>query len=139
MKYIFLKQAVWYWTTIALAIVTTIMVFTIPENLVPLAYLRSLLGIVFILFLPGFTFMKTMFPAKLPIKSSSDKIDLIMRIALSFGTSMALMPVIGLFLYYTTWSISLTSVTLSLLAFVVFFATAALLQERKKGMKARNC
>ena len=35
-KYLLTEKAVWYWTTIALAVTTVIAVFIIPENAYPL-------------------------------------------------------------------------------------------------------
>lgn len=130
-EYIFSKQAAWYWTTIMFAAVTAIAVFAIPEGDVPFAYLRFSLGIIFVLFLPGFTFIKALFPAKVPIKTSSENMDTIERVALSFGMSLALLPIVGLLLNYTLWGIRLTPITLSLLSLTVVFATAALLREHQ--------
>ena len=128
-EYVFSSNAVWYWTTIALAAVTTVAVFTIPENAIPLVYLSSSLGIIFVLFLPGFTFIKALFPAKVPVKTSSENMDTIERITLSFGMSLVLVPIVGLILNYTPWGIRLTPITLSLLALTVVFATVAILRE----------
>jgi hypothetical protein len=50
-EYIFSKQATWYWTTILLATVITIAVFTITGDSVPLVFFRYSLGIIFVLFL----------------------------------------------------------------------------------------
>jgi hypothetical protein len=127
--YIHSKDATWFWITIATSIATAIAVFTIPENAYPLVYLRSALGVVFVLFLPGYTFIKTLFPSKLPIPTSSENMDTIERATLSFGMSLALVPIVGLILNYTPWGIRLTPVTLSLLALTVAFATAAILRE----------
>jgi hypothetical protein len=135
-KYIFSPKATWYWTTIALAAATTVTVFTIPENAVPLVYLRSALGIIFVLFLPGFAFIKALFPAKVPIKTSSENMDTIERVALSFGMSLALVPIVGLILNYTPWGISLTPITLSLLSLTVVFATVAVLREYQAKAQA---
>ena len=55
--------------------------------------------------------------------------DTIERAALSFGMSLALVPIVGLILNYTPWGIRLTPVILSLLALTVAFATAAILRE----------
>ncbi len=128
-EYVFSKQATWYWTTIALAIATAIAVFTIPENAVPLVYLRSALGIIFVLFLPGFAFIKAMFPTKVPLKTSSENTDTTERMALSLGMSLVLTPIVGLILNYTPWGIRLTPIVLSLLALTVVFATAAIIRE----------
>ena len=130
-EYIFSKQAAWYWTTILLATVTTIAVFTITGNGVPLVYFRYSLGIIFILFLPGFTLVKALFPEKVPLKTSSENKDTIERVALSFAISLALVPMVGLILNYTPWGIRLTPITLSLLGLTVVFATAAILREHQ--------
>ncbi len=135
-EYFFLKQASWYWITIALTVVTTIAEFTIPESDVPLVYLRSSLGIIFVLFLPGFTFIGALFPAKVPVKTSSENMDTIERVALSFGMSLALVAIVGLILNYTPWGIRLTPITLSLLALTVVFATAAILRENQINLEA---
>ena len=130
-EYIFSKQATWYWITILLAIVTTIAVFTITGNGIPLVYLRYSLGIIFVLFLPGFTLVKALFPEKVPLKTSSENMDTIERVALSFGMTLALVPMVGLILNYTSWGIRLTPITLSLLGLTVVFATAAILREHQ--------
>ena len=128
-EYLFSTKAIWYWTTIALAVATAIAVFTIPDTAYPIVYLRSALGIIFVLFLPGFTFIRVLFPAKVPVKTSSENMDTIERIALSFGMSLVLAAITGLILNYTPWGIRLTPITLSLLALTIVFATAAVLRE----------
>jgi uncharacterized membrane protein len=96
---------------------------------VPLVYLRYALGIIFLLFLPGFAFIKALFPAKAPVKTSSENMDTIERVVLSFGMSLVLVPIVGLILNYTPWGIRLTPIVLSLLALTVVFATAAIIRE----------
>jgi hypothetical protein len=129
--YVTSKNAAWYWTIIALAAATTTAVFTIPETATPIIYLRQALGIIFVLFLPGYAFIKALFPSKIPIKTNSQELDTIERIALSIGMSLALTPIIGLILNYTPWGIRLTPITLSLLALTTVFATAAILREHQ--------
>jgi hypothetical protein len=136
--YVLSKKAAWYWVTIALAILTTLTVFIIPDSAYPIVYLRSALGIVFILFLPGYTFIKMLFPSKVPIKTSTENMDTIERVALSVGMSLALVPIVGLILNYTPWGIRLTPITLSLLALTVVFATAAILREHQNRHRARG-
>ena len=74
-KYIVSPKAYWYWTVIALSLATTILVFTIPENAYPIVYARHILGSIFVLWLPGYTFIKALFPTKVPIKTSSENLD----------------------------------------------------------------
>ena len=127
--FLFTSASAWYWTIIAVALATTVTVFTIPQDLFPLAYVRNVLGVIFVLFLPGYSFIKAFFPTKLPIKTSSASLDNIERFALSIGMSIALTPMVGLILYYTPLGIGLTPITLSLLALTAALATAAVGRE----------
>jgi len=125
------KSTLWYWTTIAIATITVAIVFTVPENFYPWSYLRNALGIIFVLWLPGYTFIKALFPTQVSTKASTETLDNIERIALSLGMSIALVPIIGLLLNYTPWGISLTPIVLSLLALTLVFATAAVIREHQ--------
>jgi putative Mn2+ efflux pump MntP len=130
-KYLFSEKATWYWTIITVAIATSIAVFTIPEDSYPVVYLRIILGTIFVLFLPGFTLIKALFPTKAPIQLSSENMDSVERIALGLGTSLALTPLVALVLNYTPWGIRLTPLTLSLLALTLVFASVAILREHQ--------
>lgn len=129
--YITTGQALWYWASIIIALATAVSAFTIPEDLFPLVYIRYALGTIFVLWLPGYTFIKALFPTHVPIKTSSEDLDIIERIALSIGMSLALVPIVGLPLNYTPWGIRLTPIVLSLLALTIVFATVALIREKQ--------
>jgi len=129
-SYVFSIEANWYWIVIAVAIVTMTLVFTIPENAYPLVYARYLFGSIFVLFLPGYSLIKALFPTK--------EIDNIERTALSVGMSLALVPITGLLLNYTPWGIRTTPVTLSLLALTTIFATAAIIREHQAKLHAHS-
>jgi hypothetical protein len=144
--YLKTHDAVWYWTTIALTLAGIAAVLTIPADLQPYVLIRYVLGIIFILWLPGYTFTKALFPRTPPSKPATSlshsvqNLDTIERIALSIGLSLALVPIIGLLLNYTTWGITLTPTVLSLAALTLAFATAAMLREnqsRKKQASAK--
>jgi len=136
-SYLGSTQARWYWLTMALTIVTALVVFTVPEDAFPLIYLRYVLGSIFVLWLPGYAFIKALFPQNLPfahalarsLDTSEKNLDTIERIALSLGMSLALVPMVGLLLNYTPWGIRLTPIVLSLLALTTIFATAAIIRE----------
>jgi hypothetical protein len=117
-------EAYWFWTTTLLAIATAIIVFAVPENAYPIVYIRYVLGSIFVLWFPGFTLIKALFPSK-------KEMDTIERAALSIGLSLAIVPIVGLLLNYTPWGIRLTPITLSLLALTITFATAALIREHQ--------
>lgn len=128
-KLTFLHRALWFWLTLAISIVTVIAVFAIPQDAYPLTYLRQVLGTVFVLFLPGLVFVKTLFPSNLPIATSSENLDALERITLSFGLSITLVAMTGLALNYTPWGIRLTPIAISLLAFTLIFGVVAVSRE----------
>lgn len=122
--YLLSAHAAWFWIIITLSITTTISVFTIPENAIPYVYIRYVLGSVFVLLLPGYSLIKTLFPTK--------EIDNIERTALSIGMSLALVPLVGLLLNYTPWGIRLTPVTLSLLSLTIILTITGLIREHSE-------
>ena len=73
-------------------------------------YLRVILGIPFILFFPGYVLIVALFPKK-------DDLDGIERAALSFGLSIAVVPLLGLALNYTPWGIRLLPILVILILF----------------------
>ena len=127
------EQSLWYWITITTAVATAITVFAIPEDFYPWVYIRYVLGTIFVLWLPGYSFIKALFPTQPPIKMPTENLDTIERIALSLGMSLALVPIVGLLLNYTPWGIRLTPIVISLLALTVVFATAAVIREYKSN------
>jgi len=134
--YLKTEQALWYWLTMAIAIATAAVVFTIPENYYPWVFIRYVLGMIFVLWLPGYAFIKALFPTQVPIKLPTETLDAIERIALSAGMSLALVPIVGLLLNYTPWGIRLTPIVLSLLTLTIVFSTAAIIREHQNKMKA---
>jgi uncharacterized membrane protein len=83
--------------------------------------LRNLLGLPLVLFLPGYALIAALFPAK------SD-LDGIERTALSFGLSIAVVPLIGLGLNYTPWGIRLLPILISLSVFTFIMCGLAYLR-----------
>ena len=88
--YVSSRQAHWYWLVMGLSLATVVSVFGVPENMFPLVYARYVLGSLFVLFLPGYSFIKALFPRQLPVKTGSGDLDTIERLALSVGMSLAL-------------------------------------------------
>jgi uncharacterized membrane protein len=73
---------------------------------------RAIFGIPFILFCPGYTLIAALFPRK-------EDIGGIERVALSFGLSIAVVPLIGLILNYTPWGIYDAPVLFAITLFIV--------------------
>lgn len=126
--------AYWYWTTITLAVVTALCVLTIAEDAYPVAYIRYILGLIFILFLPGYGLVKALFPKRTPFKTSSRGLDSAVRIALSIGLSLAIVPLVTMFLDYTPLGVRLTPILLSVLAVTLVFATIGVAREHKESL-----
>ncbi len=89
--------------------------------------LRVALGLPFILFFPGYVLIAALFPKK-------DDLSGIERVALSFGLSIAVVPLIGLGLNYTPWGIRLAPILVSLIVFVI--AMSGIAWYRRRGMPA---
>jgi len=93
-----------------------ILLFTLtPLSILPV---RIPLGLLMVLFVPGYTLIAALFPKKADLEG-------IERTALSFGLSIAVVPLIGLCLNYTPWGIRLTPVVVSLAIFTMVMAAAA--------------
>jgi len=86
--------------------------------------LRMVVGAIFVLFLPGYTLISTLFPRR-------NDLDHVERIALSIGLSLAVVPLMGLALNYTPWGIRLNPVLLSLSAFNMLMSMVAYLRRER--------
>ena len=104
--------------------------------------LRVVFGLPFVLFLPGYAIIAALFPeAGEPpttdeespgLQSTPDRdrgIDGIERVALSFGLSIAVVPLLGLVLNFTPWGIRLVPIALSV-AGTTILATAVAAMRR---------
>lgn len=120
-EYFFKGGIYWFWIIIFSSIAATLSVFLIPEGSYPIVLLRYVLGSLFVLFLPGFSLIKALFPRK--------ELDNMEKIALSLGLSMAIVPIFGLLLNYTPWGIRLTPITLVLLSYTLFLSFVAVIRE----------
>jgi uncharacterized membrane protein len=106
-------------TDLALVILLTLL--CIPFVLIPPfkgTPVRIILGLPLVLFLPGYALIATLFPRK-------GDLDGIERVALSFGLSIAITPLLGLALNYTPFGIRLTPVLTVLSVFTIALAIGA--------------
>jgi hypothetical protein len=128
-SYMLSNQALWYWATVAVSMFTMMSVFLISEGLYPLSYIRNFLGLIFVLWLPGYTFIKALFPSNASKTETSSNLSRVERITLNITMSLALVALIGLVLNFSPWGINLITIVLSLLAFSLIFASAAFARE----------
>jgi len=102
-----------------LSVLLIIIIAFLPSN-----PLRIVLGLPFILFFPGYTLIAALFPKKADLGS-------IERVALSFGLSIAVVPLIGLILNYTPWGIKLYPILVSITLFILVTSGAAWYRRHK--------
>ena len=95
--------------------------------------IRVILGLPFILFIPGYILVFSLFPEK----KTDHGIDIIERIALSFGLSLAVVPLIGLGLNYTVWGIRLEPILFSLFIFNIGIGTVGIIRWYKTDEEFR--
>jgi len=104
--------------------VDLILVIILTLALVPLVLLTSgalrvVVGLLFILFSPGYALMAALFPRK-------EQLDTVERIALSFGLSIAIVPLICLILNYTPWGIRPEPILTCIAPFIIVASSVAL-------------
>lgn len=121
---------------VVVAVVLTVLAVFLPW--VSETPLRVVLGLPFVLFIPGYAFIAALFPeaGESPTEVEGDEtegedleddgaatdrsgIDGIERVALSFGLSIAIVPLIGLVLNFTPWGIRLVPIMLSVSSFTL--------------------
>ena len=98
--------------------IALISLLTIPVVLLSGGALRIVLGLPLLLFFPGYVLIAAMFTRK-------ESLGSVERVALSFGLSIAVVPLIGLFLNYTPWGIRLNPVLISIVSFILIMCGIA--------------
>ena len=86
--------------------------------------LRIILGLLLVVFTPGYVLTVALFPKK-------DDLDGVERVALSFVMSITVVALLGLVINYTPWGIRLYPVVGALAIFTIVIATVAWYRWRK--------
>jgi uncharacterized membrane protein len=97
---------------------------------VPSTIARIILGLPFLLFFPGYTLTAALFPKK-------ERLGGVERVALSFGLSIAVVPLIGLILNFTPWGIRLEPILISLAVFIIAASGVAWYRREKLDPEER--
>ena len=105
---------------VTLTLLTAAFVLIPPLNK---TFIRTILGILLVLFIPGYSLIAALFP-------KWGDLDGIERAALSFGLSIAVTPLIGLALNYTPWGIRLDPILISLTIFTLTLCLITYLRRR---------
>lgn len=106
---------------IAIVVITLILFPVIAFTTGPL---RIALGLLFIIFFPGYTLLSTLFPKQ-------DDLGNVERLALSLGLSIAIVPLIGLILNFTPWGIQLYPIAISIAIFIIVTSGVGWYRQRK--------
>ena len=96
----------------------------------PLPILRLLLGLLFVLFVPGYTLQAALFPRR-------DDLDGPERLALSFGLSIAIIPPIALVLDKLPWGIRLWPIVAVEGSFIALCSLTAWVRRRQLPREER--
>src|SRR2546425_12607937 len=89
----------------------------------------NLLAILLVLFVPGYLLVAALFPGS--FTAQKQEIDWIERIALSFGLSIAVVPLLGLLLNFTPWGIRFAPIVVTISLFTVGVGYAAYLRRMR--------
>lgn len=104
-------------TVITLSLLTAFII-SIPIPFSIILPLRIVIGLLFVLLLPGYVLIAALFHRK-------GDLDWIERVTLSLGFSIVVASLIGLLLNYTPWGIRLNSVLISLSVFIISLSIVA--------------
>ena len=92
--------------------------------------LRIVFGLCLVLFFPGYSLLSALFPKKGDLGG-------IERLALSFGLSIAIVPLIGLMLNYSPWGITLYPILISITIFILIASAVASYRQRRLASDER--
>jgi uncharacterized membrane protein len=107
------------WSIGVLSLVLIMVIYALPDSA-----LRIVIGLPFILFFPGYSALSVLFP-------ESKDLEIIERVALSFGLSIAISPLVGFGLNYTPFGIRLAPILFSLAALNVALSAGGLYRRER--------
>jgi uncharacterized membrane protein len=119
-----LKPLRWLVIVLLFTVISLLTVYLVPSDSM-IAGVRYVLGFSFVVFLPGYCLLNTLFLGK-------NKLDIIESVVLSIALSLGLAGLIGLFLGLSPIGITFTSMTVSLSVTVVALAVIAFIRKSKE-------
>ena len=118
LDYLFtLNVSSWFWLTITITASATALAM-LPSGFFPLDVLRWCFGSIFVVFLPGYSCLRLLFPRQ-------EEMRKFQRYIFSIAVSLAIVIVMGLVLNYSNIGINLLSLLGSVGALILIFAVAA--------------
>ena len=92
--------------------------------------LRLLISIPFLMFLPGYALISAFWPRKNELDERGEGADVIERIGLSVGLSVAIVAVIGIGLSITGMGVRLSTILWSIWGFIMIFISIAFIARK---------
>lgn len=116
------RNSRWFWIAIVISVLSFISILFIPETGTPLSYIRYIFAFVLVAFLPGYCLTETLFPRE-------DALDVIERFTFSIALSFAVTALVGLFLSFSSLSLTLATALPALGSLVIVLAVVALIRK----------
>lgn len=121
-RLLFSFSMLWFWVVIAASIIAIISVLAISPSLFPFVYIRWIFGLAILLYVPGFCFVKALFPNK--------EIENLETQILSVSSSLILVILVGLSCNFTPLGISELPIVVILSSISVMLASVAVWQAK---------
>lgn len=129
-EYLFSSNAYWFWFVIFIIILAQSIPW-VNVNIFSFLMLRNFVGLAVVLYLPGYTLCKTLYPMKVPFNVQSSVLEKIERVVLSLCLSITIVPIIGLTLYGFPHGLDIFPLSETILMFTLFFSILAIWREYK--------
>ena len=104
-----------------LILVTCVVLVALVVAIIPalsVSIIRPIIGTIVVLFVPGYAFIAALFPRKATLANG-------VRLALSFGLSIVIVPLLELALNYTRWGIQLGPTLIVIVVFTLLCSIVA--------------
>jgi uncharacterized membrane protein len=108
---------------ILLLFFTVLTLLSIFNPILSNTFLKPVLGIIFVAFIPGYALISFLFP-------SNNELSFSERLLLSFASSVAIVGLVGFILNYTSFGIHLTIIALILFILVISFSLLTFFRRR---------
>jgi hypothetical protein len=137
-KYLKTTECYWYWIILTLIATTIASVFVIPEYSYPLVYVRNVLGALFVILLPGYSFVRALFPQKSTSREELKYLSPLERLALSVVMSIVTVSVVSLLLNFTWIGIRLIPIVICIVLLTTLFSTVAITREYRMSLEKKQ-
>lgn len=123
-SFLFSYQSLWFWIIVITTFFTFLFIYKFESHFYQYYQISLIVGSIYVLFYPGFSLLKVLFPLK--------EFDFIEQLVISIGLSLFLVSFFGFILNYTFWGINRISVVFILLLFIIICSIMGIYNEFHK-------